>query len=477
VSSDTAGIVLANVAYALIGIGFAGTIGVFDRRRSTFLDALLGLPLGIAVVMLLSAYAALVGVAISPAALSLLAVAAIAIAGVRLRRRPAAPEVERARRAPLELLLSLVPAMILAWLLCVVTWTTAVKPLAEWDGWVLWATKARVLYEHPDDGAVILQSSFYGAPSYPLGLPALEATTMRAVGSFDGTLLDIQLALLVAAAVVGIWVLLRRVAHPLTIGLALLATLASSQLAYQVTTNYADVPLAFLTALGVVAGAVWLVDAEQRRPWQLVSFTVFLSAAAWTKNEGLLFALAAVAGLLVVTAVTRSQPRAALAAAAGFAGLVAPWRVYAAANDLKTYDYDFADLFDLPLLRDRADRVDPVARELISEMTAFDSWGLSLALIVLSVATSLLTTRRVAGWYAACWLCFSFCGLIGTYWISNHSLDSDLGNSSHRTVVTLLVTGLCLTPLLLDDALARAAGTSRAALSKLRVRRGRLPAS
>jgi hypothetical protein len=151
--------------------------------------------------------------------------------------------------------------------------------------------------------------------------------------------------------------------------------------------------------------------------------------------------------------------------------------VYAAAHDLKTYDYDFADLFDLPLLRDRADRVGPVARELISEMTAFDSWGLALALIVLSVATSLLTTRRVAGWYAACWLCFSFCGLIGTYWISNHSLDSDLGNSSHRTVVTLLVTGLCLTPLLLDDALARAAGTSRAALSKLRVRRGRLPAS
>ena len=69
----------------------------------------------------------------------------------------------------------------------------AVKPLVEWDGWVLWATKARVLYDHPGNGAEILQNAFYGAPSYPPGMPALEATTMRAVGAFDGALLDLQL--------------------------------------------------------------------------------------------------------------------------------------------------------------------------------------------------------------------------------------------------------------------------------------------
>ena len=476
-SNATASIILVNVAYALIGVSLAAAIGVFDRRRSTFIDALLGIPLGMSVVMLFSAYGALIGVAISPTVLALLAVVAIAIAAIRLRRRPMAPALEGPRTTRVELLLGAVPAAIIGWTLLVAARTTAAKPLAEWDGWVLWATKARVLYAHPDDGAAILQSGFYGAPSYPLGLPALEATTMRAVGSFDGTLLDVQLALLVAAAVVGILVLLRRVAHPVVIGLALLATLASPQLAYQLTTNYADVPLAFLTALGVVAGAVWVVGGEQRRTWQLACFTVFLAAASLTKNEGLVFAAAAVAGLLVVTAVTRNGAREALAAAAGFAALVAPWRLYAAANNLETHDYNLGDLLDLPLLRDRADRVAPAASELISEMAALDSWGLSLVLIVLSVATALLTRRRVAGCYAICWLCLSFFGLVATYWISNHSLDNDLGNSSSRTVVTLLVAGLCLTPVLLDDAVARAANALRVALNKPRGRRRRRPAS
>ena len=51
-SGATASIVLANIAYALIGVGLAA-IGVFDRRRSSLVDALLGIPLGIAVVLLL----------------------------------------------------------------------------------------------------------------------------------------------------------------------------------------------------------------------------------------------------------------------------------------------------------------------------------------------------------------------------------------------------------------------------------------
>ena len=101
------------------------------------------------------------------------------------------------------------PAIAIGWLLLSATRSVIAKPLVEWDGWVLWATKARVLYEHPADGAAILQSDFYGAPTYPLGLPALQATTMRAVGNFDVTLLDVQLVALVGAAILGLWVLLR----------------------------------------------------------------------------------------------------------------------------------------------------------------------------------------------------------------------------------------------------------------------------
>jgi hypothetical protein len=453
-SAAVVSIALANVTYAILGIGLAGLVGAFDRRVPTYADALIGLPLGIAAVMLLGAYCALLGIVLTPTLVSLLAVAAVIAGGWRLYRRRPVSEENGTRWSWVERAAGVVPALAIGWILIAEARTMAVKPLAEWDGWVLWATKARILYEHPADGAAILQADSYGAPSYPFGLPALEAATMRAVGHFDGTLLDLQQLALVAAAIVGIWALLRRVAHPLVTGLALLATLASSQIAYQLTTNYADVPLAFLTALGVVAGAVWLTEASEGRPWMLVCFSVFLAAAAWTKNEGLLFGAAAAAALLGASVAGKRNLRQALAAVGGFVTLAAPWQIYAAANGLKTHDYNLGDLLDLGLLRDRADRVWPAAHELLQEMKVADNWGASLAIIVLGVATALLTRRRLAGLYAVSWLVLAFCGLVATYWISNHRIDHDLENSSYRTIVTLLVTGLCLTPLLLDAAVA-----------------------
>jgi hypothetical protein len=451
----TAGVVsilLANLAYALLGVGLAASLGVFDRRESVVVTGLISGALGIATIGLVASYAALAGVAVTPTAMAVLVVVALAAGAWRLRQRrpwrsrgPASPP----RRLSLDRVLGLVPALAIAAVLLAAARTMVVKPLVEWDGWVLWATKARVLYERPGEAAEILRDPFYGAPSYPLGLPALEATTMRAVGSFDSALVDLQLLILVAAALAGIWALLSAVAHPLLIGVCLLAPLASPQLVYQLTTNFADVPLAFLIALGLVAGAVW-VAAERREPWYLVCFAVFLGFAAWTKNEGLVFALAAVAALLAVTLVERRGRLAALAGALGFALLAAPWRIYASVHGLRTYDYDLASFADVAFLRDRSDRIIPAGEELLSEMTSVGAWGASVAAIVLGVATALLSSRRLVGVYAAVWLTLSFCGLVATYWISNHRLETDLENSSYRTILTLLVGGLCLLPALLQ---------------------------
>ena len=55
------GIALANVTYAILGIGLAALLGVFDRRPATYVDALIGVPLGLAAVMILSAYGSLLG--------------------------------------------------------------------------------------------------------------------------------------------------------------------------------------------------------------------------------------------------------------------------------------------------------------------------------------------------------------------------------------------------------------------------------
>jgi hypothetical protein len=260
----------------------------------------------------------------------------------------------------------------------------AVKSLAEWDGWVLWATKARILYERPADAAEIVREAFYRAPSYPLGLPALEATTMRAAGTFDPVLVDLQILVLMAAALVGIWALLSAVAHPLLIGVALLAPAASTTLTYQLTTNYADVPLAFLVALGVVAGAVWLAAGDEREPWQLVCVAISIAFAAWTKNEGLIFGSR-------------------------------PWRGSSSPRCSSGVD----DLPSSPRVGVRRPR------------------------------RAVATLRQ----RATIWLALSSGGLVVTYWVSSHRLDDDLDNSSYRTVVTLLVGGLCMSPALLQVAL------------------------
>jgi hypothetical protein len=191
------------------------------------------------------------------------------------------------------------------------------------------------------------------------------------------------------------------------------------------------------------------------------------------------FGCAAVAALFLATLVNRTGRRDAALAGAGFFALALPWRIYAAANHLPTQDYDLRNLFDVGYLRDHADRVLPTAGELLQEMTVLGAWGASLAAVLLGIAAALLSSRRVVGLYAAAWLGLSFTGLVVTYWISSHSLDNDLENSSFRTIVTLLVTGLCLLPALLQPFADDAAGAlrERANLSRRRGRRSPREAS
>lgn len=213
-SVDVFAIVLANVGYALLGICVAAMLGIFDRRRATWSRAAIGVPLGVALVMLVSSYAALLGVGIGQYTMfGLVAVAAVG-GWLRLRSTPSARPPEPRPASATERLLATLPAAAILLVCIAAARAMTVKPLVEWDGWVVWATKAKLLYAIPGDAPGVLQQAHYPPPSYPLGLPALEATTMRAVGHFDNALLDVQLLVLVAAALLGIWVLLRPVAGP-----------------------------------------------------------------------------------------------------------------------------------------------------------------------------------------------------------------------------------------------------------------------
>src|SRR5262249_6396991 len=184
------------------------------------------------------------------------------------------------------------------------------------------------------------------ALQHPLWLPALEAVDFRFLGRFDGTLVHLQLLGLAAAFVGGAWILLRDHAPPVLLAAALLAVVTAPTFFNQLQTNFADVPLAILLGLGVAALAAWL---PSDGPGLLPAATLFLGAAAITKNEGELFALIALAVAAAFAGRRRLRPL-------GVAALVVvaidlPWRIWVQVNHARIAEYSLANLFSPGYLR------------------------------------------------------------------------------------------------------------------------------
>src|SRR5262249_62149705 len=118
----------------------------------------------------------------------------------------------------------------------------AVRPLVEWDGWAIWAMKARALYDFGGVAHGVFTTAPFGPLQHPLFLPALEATGFRAMGAFDGTLIHVQLALLAFAFAAGLWTLLRERVPAALAGAAILAIVAADATLKQLAGNLADIP-------------------------------------------------------------------------------------------------------------------------------------------------------------------------------------------------------------------------------------------
>ena len=131
--------------------------------------------------------------------------------------------------------------------------TYRLRPLLEWDGWAIWGTKARALYEFGGATGPVFTSEAYLPLQHPLLLPSLQAVGFRAIGTYDPTLVHVQLALLALGFLLAFVGLLRDRIPAALLGLSALAILAAEPVLKQLSTNLADVPLAFFVALGLVA--------------------------------------------------------------------------------------------------------------------------------------------------------------------------------------------------------------------------------
>jgi hypothetical protein len=295
---------------------------------------------------------------------------------------------------------------------------------------------------------VALRSGNYGQTPYPIGFPTIEAVGFGAMGRYDPTLIGVQFVLFAIAFPVALWAILRAHARSFVIGLAALCVVGASQMLYQLLTHYADVPLGLFVGLGLAAGGAWLGGPGDG--WLLACFVAFIGMAGITKSEGFLFALVAAFALVTASALLRSRTRL-LAASAGAGGVLAimlPWRIYCSVYGLTTPDYDLSRVVDVAYLRAHHDRVGPVVRELWRQASATGQWGLLAWVVLLALVAGAMSARWTVLAFSALWLAVSSAGLVILYWASNIGLSSNLTNTSYRTIVSLLIGGLSLVPLL-----------------------------
>ncbi len=428
------GVVEANVL--MLGLGYALLPVLRFRHRPVIDRLLLAYAVGVATTGVLAASLAVVFV---PLNVPVFGAILVGVGAVRWRYHP--PAGRRMVLPPLDAITAVALAVVVI-LLVRAAALYAVKPLVEFDGWVIWATRARALYAFSGPVAPIFTDPSFPALQHPLLLPALEATDAHFMGAWDGTAIHIQLLGLAIAFFGGAWALFRPyVWQPLLAG-SLAAIAAAPAVLEQLGSNYADVPVAFFIALGVTALAVWIVVPEREL---LVGAAVFLSAGMLTKNEGELFAACALIAAAIACERRRLGPLAA--AAAAIAACDAPWRIWIATHHAKIAEYSLSDALDPKYLSDHSNRVWPSVRELLSQIVNV-SWSFVFALALAGVAGAFLLRAFRAGAFAALWLLFAFGGLVMIYWISTNPLSENLYNSSNRTIATLLVTGALVAPAL-----------------------------
>ena len=324
--------------------------------------------------------------------------------------------------------------------------TYRLKPLVEYDGWAMWGMKAKAIAWLDADPAV-LGSEVYTRLhlEYPLLLPALHALPIDAAGSFTSNIVVLNCVLVGLAGLLAMWGLLRERVRPALLLSSLAAVTAMPAFFVQLGAGYADVSVAVVVAAGVAAAARWLVDG--RTAW-LALATLFLAASALTKNEGLLFGACILVPLLAVA----TGRRRAVGLAAGVVALVyLPWRVFMAAHDLESADYELSSSFDPSRARLHLERVPDAAWGVASR--GFDPYevGFVLALGLGACALSLLLACSRLGLFAGGFALLSLAGLTWIYVISERELSSYLSSSAHRVVLSSVIGLAALYPLLIEE--------------------------
>ena len=231
---------------------------------------------------------------------------------------------------------------------------TVFKPHGKWDAWSIWNMRARFLFRGGNSWAHAFSPRIgWSHPDYPLLIPGAVAL-LWTLARGESTMAPIGIAFLFTLATAALLIaalgILRGKMTAWLAGILVLGTVSFVEVGAM---QYADVPLSFYILATLV-----LLSLQDRYPSD-ARFTVvagFMAGfAAWTKNEGMLFVLAAVVARVIsllragdAASIMRQLVRLLI-------GLVAPLAMvgffklrYAPPNDLisKTPQQIFAHLVD-----------------------------------------------------------------------------------------------------------------------------------
>jgi hypothetical protein len=190
-------------------------------------------------------------------------------------------------------------------------------PNGGMDGWAIWNSHAKYMAAGGKTWTLDIQNTFH--PDYPLLLPGILVHTWRYIGGnspdaagFLGILFELAGIAVLAATLIK----LRSPAGALLMAFVLIG---SPAYILHATSEYADIPLsAFIVS---TIALICLYECDETKSPGLIALAGFMAGcAAWTKNEGVPFALAAAVILFLPVFRQRS---ATLRRIAGFAAGIA----------------------------------------------------------------------------------------------------------------------------------------------------------
>jgi hypothetical protein len=311
------------------------------------------------------------------------------------------------------------------------------QPLDSWDAWAKWTMKARaiVLLGGLDTSVFANQAYKQLVLDYPVLIPALEAIDFRFMGGLDTLVIHVQFWFLLAGFLVAAHELLHDRVPQTLLWPSLLLVGTAPALAANLTSAYADAPVAFFFSLAAICAWRYLVTGDRRSVWLL---GLLAGGAVATKPEGAPFVLGLFVLLAIFARVAQRPLRPLVPAALWCAVAIVPWRIWVSHHGIRS-STPLDKALDSGYLWGRIDRVWPSVRTL-SEKSFADDW-LAILPLALALVVVVLAWRR--SWTAALFLLGTllvvFVSVVWAYWVQRPRVHYLLSTSGSRTVTTLVV--------------------------------------